>query len=138
MAALKTVRPLLELTKAQAAARQVEAAIQAFELGDFDICITLAGAAEGMFSDRADGGFYSVAAARARDSGIDKKEWNAHLNRERDWLKHPTLQDAGQLSFRALDAALMLVRAMSKLEEWSLAMNKIKPVLIDICGGGDT
>jgi hypothetical protein len=40
-------RPL-NLTKVEAAIRQVEAAIEALERGDFDVAITLAGAAEDM------------------------------------------------------------------------------------------
>ena len=38
----------LKLTLAQAATRQVDAAIDALERGKFDIALTLAGAAEGM------------------------------------------------------------------------------------------
>lgn len=39
---------VLRLTKVQGATRQTNAAIEAFARGDFDIAITLAGAAEGM------------------------------------------------------------------------------------------
>src|SRR5260221_3875305 len=38
----------LTISKAEGASRQVEEAIKALERGDFDIAITLAGAAEGM------------------------------------------------------------------------------------------
>jgi uncharacterized protein (UPF0210 family) len=38
----------LKISKAEGASRQVEKAIKALERGDFDIAVTLAGAAEGM------------------------------------------------------------------------------------------
>jgi hypothetical protein len=38
----------LNLTKAQAASRQVDAAIDALDRGDFDVAVTLASAAEDM------------------------------------------------------------------------------------------
>ena len=46
---MKVPKRPLTLTKAQAPVRQVEAAIHALIRGDFDIAITLACAAEGMF-----------------------------------------------------------------------------------------
>ena len=42
----------LTLQKEQAAIRQAEAAIAALQHGHFDIAVTLAGAAEGIYSDR--------------------------------------------------------------------------------------
>jgi hypothetical protein len=42
-------RPL-KISKAEGASRQVEEAIKALERGDFDIAVTLAGAAEGMLA----------------------------------------------------------------------------------------
>ena len=42
----------VQITKVEAATRQVEAAIEAFRKGDFDIAITLAGAAEGIAATR--------------------------------------------------------------------------------------
>jgi hypothetical protein len=48
------------------------------------------------------------------------------LNAERDWLKHPT-PDAGDTKrFTRAHAAIMIVRAMSKLETWSPRMHGFK------------
>jgi len=75
-------------TKAQAAVRQLEAAIHAFVRGDFDIAITLACASEGMF-DREGRHLFAFLRDHPIAQHIDRKVWIDHLNRDRDWLKHP-------------------------------------------------
>jgi len=55
-------------------------------------------------------------------AAFDKKELVSFLNAERDWLKHPSGDDTKTLT-RA-HAALMIVRAMSKLETWSPRMQR--------------
>jgi hypothetical protein len=92
--------PLI-ITKVGGATRQTEAAIDAFFRGDFDIAITLAGAAEGMIER---GGphlwAYLLDTQRVRDrltvlegqeaEVVERKPWVSVLNGERDWLKHPS------------------------------------------------
>ncbi len=121
-------RPLI-LTKDEAAARHVEAAVSAFESGDFDICITLAGAAEEMLSDRQGSDFFSHAQRKGLEKGLNRVDWIACLNLERNWLKHPTLQLRPQCKFGPEEAAMMLLRAMTKLPTWSESMQRIKPIV---------
>lgn len=110
-------RPLT-LTKAMAAVRQVEAAIDALERGDFDIAITLAGAAEGMF-DREGRHLFAVLREHTTAANINKKVWISHLNRDRDWLKHATGPDT--LEIERFSAAASITRAATKLEaqDWT-------------------
>jgi hypothetical protein len=114
---------VLRLTKVQGATRQTNAAIEAFARGDFDIAITLAGAAEGMIERKGRHLFTSL-----RDSPsvlhVGRKTWIAKLNVERDWLKHPN----GSLVLRLEreHAAIMIARAASKLARWSPQMKEFK------------
>jgi hypothetical protein len=119
----------LTLNKESAAVRQTEAAIDAFERGDYDICITLAGAAEGIFSDRKGSDFHTFALNSAATSQFNKKQTNAALNTERDWLKHTTLGQPAEITITPFEAAYMIMRAMTKLSNWSEKMNRIKPKL---------
>lgn len=122
-------RQPINLTKQLAATRQIEAAIEAYRRGDFDICITLAGAAEGIFSDRKGSDLHTAWMTDPRGDQFGRRELNALVNRERDWLKHPTADDAAEISIGEIDAAVMLVRAMTKLSVWSPAMEDAKPDL---------
>ena len=126
---MDTCKGSLVLTKNEAAGRHVEAAVSAFKSGDFDICITLAGAAEGMLSDRKDAGLFSYLEEKGSRKGLIKEEWISCLNLERDWLKHLTPQLAPQCEFGRDEAAMMLMRAMSLLSTWSESMEQIKPVV---------
>ena len=111
----------LTISKAGAAGRQVEGAIAALEQGDFDIAVTLAGAAEGML-ERTGPHMWSFTLNSPQAAAFDRKELVSFLNAERDWLKHPT-QSAGEtITLTRAHAAVMIVRAMSKLETWSLRM----------------
>jgi hypothetical protein len=107
----------IKLTLAEGAARQVDAAIDAFGRGDFDVALTLAGAAEGMLKRD---GFYLFVGLRdnprVKERFDDKKDWIAMLNRERDWLKHG---GDDEMQIECFDAALMIARAASKLEVWT-------------------
>lgn len=124
----------LILTKSRAAVRQVEAAITAFLAGDFDICITLAGAAEGIYADRKGNDLHTFAMRDERAIAFGLKEANAALNGERDWLKHPTPKFPQQITITAFEAAHMLVRAMTKLDEseWTERMDEVKPLLMAV------
>jgi len=121
----------------KAAVREVHAAIAAFYKGDYDICITLAGAAEQMYSERKGTDAFSFFRDHPKAGALNKEEFKLMLNQERDWLKHPTPDRKGPCSFGPPEAAFMLVRAMSKLKYWSDSMNAIKPILIKVLNGED-
>lgn len=121
-------RPLT-LTKAEAATRQVEAAIQAFRPSDFDIAITLAGAAEGMFN-RIGPHLFVYLRDHPKVQELDKgKEWVPHLNLERDWLKHSNGSQSLEVGRSA--AAFMIARAASKLEHWTLPLEAFRVWLVE-------
>jgi hypothetical protein len=117
----------LSLTKAGAAYRQTEAAIEAFVRGDFDIAITLAGAAEGTL-DRDGPHMFPFLRDTPRVKGVPRKDWIATLNMERDWLKHTSGPE--QLTLGHWEAAFMIARAMSKLEKWTPRMEEFKEWLV--------
>lgn len=117
----------LNLTLVEAATRQTDAAIDAVQRGDYDIALTLAGAAEGMI-ERAGPHMF----ARLRDSPrvegkVSNKEWIATLNRERDWLKHG---GQSKMEIECADAAFMITRAATKLETWTPKMEEFKAWLM--------
>jgi hypothetical protein len=117
----------LTLTKIEAATRQTDAAIEALIRGDFDIAITLAGAAEGMI-ERDGPHMFAFLRDSPRVKDIGRKPWIAALNMERDWLKHTGGPDA--LSFERDSAAFMIARAASKLEHWTPRMDEFKEWLL--------
>jgi predicted RNase H-like HicB family nuclease len=123
------------LTKDEAAVRQVNAAIEAFYRGSYDICITLAGAAEQIYSERKGTDLFSFFRNHPKTQELTSDEFKQALNDERDWLKHPTPNKAASCSFSSFEAAFMLIRAMSKLEHWSDQMNTVKPLLIETALG---
>jgi hypothetical protein len=103
----------LTLTKAEAATRQVEAAIEALARGQLDAAVTLADAAEGMI-DREGLTLYNFVMNHPKVQHLPRKMVNSHLNHARDWLKHSREPDTLELS--RFDAAEMIARAASKLE----------------------
>ena len=113
----------LALTKVRAATRQTDEAIRAMQRGDLDIAITLAGAAEGMLK-REGSHLFQFLRDSPKVAHLERKEWVAVLNRERDWLKHVEGADAIELNAR--EAAAMIARAASKLEEWTPLMECFK------------
>jgi hypothetical protein len=115
-------RPLT-LTKEHAAVRQVEAAIHALMRGDFDVAVTLACAAEGMFN-RTGRHLFAVLRDHPTAKGIPKKVWIAHLNRDRDWLKHPEGPD--ELVIERFSATAAIIRAATKLEHWTPLIEAFK------------
>jgi hypothetical protein len=119
-----TARPL-RLSKTGGACRQVEEAIKALERGDFDIAVTLAGAAEGML-ERSGQHMWSFTMKSPGAAAFEKTELVRFLNAERDWLKHPTPDAGNTMTLTRAHAALMIVRAMTKLETWSPRMNRFK------------
>ncbi|WEK50271.1 MAG: hypothetical protein P0Y66_21940 [Candidatus Kaistia colombiensis] len=110
-------RPLT-LTKTEAALRQISAAIEAFAVGDFDIAVTLAGAAEGAIIDPPPTS--QVVLIKNLPAGIEraggKKEWNRSINQTRDWLKHVTTDLPNAIVVQRSDAAFQIARALIKLQ----------------------
>ena len=113
----------LSLTLHEAASRQVDAAIDALQAGDYDLALTLAGAAEGMIERT---GHHMLGWLKQHPRALERfkqKEWISILNTDRDWLKHggqPTMQ------IFVCDAAFMIARAASKLDEWTPKMVAFK------------
>lgn len=124
MAPLVPVDQPLYLTKLDAAFRQTEHAIIAFEAGDYDVAITLAGAAEGLLPERADQALFSS----LRDDPLalekfGKKDWVSKLNADRDWLKHSNANMPEEIILTVQEASFMIARAISKLDPWSERMD---------------
>lgn len=120
----------LTISKEEAASRQTSAAIDAFLRGDFDIAVTLAGAAEGQL-DRPGMHMFAFLRDHPRVKHVKPKKWISVLNRERDWLKHATPYDAPTLTLRRADAAFMIARAASKLQQWTPQMKAFKAWLME-------
>ncbi|MBV8895029.1 MAG: hypothetical protein JO051_00850 [Acidobacteriaceae bacterium] len=111
-------KKVITLTKAEGALRQVNAAIEAFWRGDFDIAITLSGAAEGML-DRKGSHLFAHMRDASQVQHVPKKEWIGTLNQERDWLKHNSPEHSTTAEIHRGAAAIMISRAASKLENWT-------------------
>lgn len=119
----------LTLTKIEGATRQTSAAIDAFLGGNFDIAITLAGAAEGMLERDGPHMFSFLRdTPRIQDQDVKKKDWIAILNSERDWLKHTGGPET--LLIERGHAAYMIARAASKLSVWTPRMDEFKVWLL--------
>jgi hypothetical protein len=116
---------VLTISKAEGASRQVDEAIRALQRGDFDIAVTLAGAAEGMF-DRKGLHLWNDYHAKAPAADIQGKELSDHLNAARHWLKHPVPEQGESLELDRGAAVQMTMRAMTQLATWSPLMNEFK------------
>jgi len=118
----------LNLTLVEAAIRQTDAAIDALQRGDYDIALTLAGAAEGMMQ-RPDRHMFSGLRDSPKARAIfSKDEWITIHNRERDWLKHGGC-DTMEIDCAA--AAFMIARVAAKLEVWTPKIDEFKIWLIN-------
>ena len=116
----------LNLTLEEAATRQTDAAIDALQRGEYDVAVTLAGAAEGMIQREGPHMFaYMLTKIGDRAS---KKESIATLNRELYWLKHG---GQNEMAIECADAAFMISRAASKLEKWTPKMDQFKVWLME-------
>jgi hypothetical protein len=113
----------LKLSLAGAATRQTNAAIAAFEQGMFDVALTLAGAAEDMIEREGPHMFQWLRDHPGARERFSKAEWISGLNMERNWLKHG---GAAEMTIERASAAIMIARAMSKLDRWSPAMDEFK------------
>lgn len=85
-------KPTETVTKKEAARKQITAAIEHYNNGEYECAITLAGAAEGqLISQDSDGHLFN----RLKEfvpAEFKSKEWMDRLNAARDWLKHKTPQ----------------------------------------------
>jgi len=122
---------VLHITKHEGATRQIEAAIDALQRGDFDVAVTLAGAAEGMLGAPDQPHLWPFLRDHPKVSHIDQKERIEMLNQDRDWLKHLTPQSAPTLTLEPLHAGFMIARAASKLEPWTPKMEEFKEWLLE-------
>ncbi|MDH2341525.1 hypothetical protein [Bradyrhizobium sp. SSUT77] len=116
----------LSLTLTEAASRQVDAAIDAFDRGKFDVAVTLAGAAEGMIEREGHHLFAGLRDnPRAKERFAKQKDWINVLNREFYWLKHG---GDDEMEIACFDAAMMIARALSKLEaqDWTPKMDEFR------------
>lgn len=117
----------IKITKLQGAANQISAAIDALERGQFDVAITLAGAAEGMLPEiDTQPLFATLRDAPERPSSISQKAWISALNAERDWLKHSTTEVGDEIDITIYDASIMVLRALARLPEWNSRMDEFK------------
>jgi hypothetical protein len=122
--------PVLTITKAEGASRQVEEAIRALQRGDFDIALTLAGAAEGML-ERPGLHLWAFMLNSPKVADFDKKDLIGALNADLYWLKHPTPNAGESLTLTKAEPAFMIARAASKLEKWSPLMDEFKAWLVE-------
>ena len=74
------------ITKKQASLRQLHAAIDHLQGGDYECAITLAGAAEGQLAGRVKGDFWQILKIVASEERADLKTVISELNETRDWL----------------------------------------------------
>ena len=118
----------LNLTLVEAATRQTEAAIDALQRGDYDVAVTLAGAAEGMIQREGPHMFAHLRDSPRAKEKMSKKEWIATLNRELYWLKHG---GQNEMAIECADAAFLITRAASKLEKWTPKMDEFRVWLMN-------
>lgn len=114
--------------KTEAAINQIEGAIHALQAGQFDLSITLSGAAEGMMLSPPENldTFQQILAQLPIDRS--KKEWITILNMERDWLKHPTIQMPELMEIHVFEVSWSIVRACVRIpnNRWTPLMEDFK------------
>jgi hypothetical protein len=108
----------LLVTRYQAATRQVEAAIDAFESGSFDVAVTLACAAEAM-APKKDNGLFRLMMDSKRWGKLPEKLRAEKVNFTRNWLKHRNEEKPDELLIHEAEAAYCIVRALSVWEPWT-------------------
>ena len=123
----KPPEPMLRLTRARAATRQIEAAIAALDAGHYDLAITLAGAAEDMFTRKCRY-LFRFLAEHEKLAGFERKTLIKHLNRELVWLKHDKRPNV--LYIRRSVAVSMITRAASKLRNWTPPIEQFRAWLV--------
>jgi hypothetical protein len=125
---MRAREPRLRLTRTQAATRQIEAAIAALDADHYDLAITLAGAAEGMFT-RKKRYLFRYLTDHQKLVAFERRTVINHLNRELVWLKHDKRPNV--LNIRRSVAVSMITRAASKLKNWTPRMWEFRDWLIE-------
>jgi hypothetical protein len=113
----------LKLTRVEAMTRQIETAIAALQRGDYDVAVTLAGAAEGMIQRDGPHMFAYLRDSPRVQGKFSKKDWITTINRELYWLKHG---GQNEMEIECADAAFMIARAATKLEKWTPKMEEFR------------
>ena len=108
---------VLTISKIEGARRQVDEAIKALERGDFDIAITLAGAAEGMLETTD-----LSAAVRKEAEAAGMEDTSDALG----WLNYPGVTE--NYAFSSDLAAEMIMYAVSKIDRasWTPLMHEFE------------
>lgn len=101
------------LTKKEAASRQIHAAISHLYNEEYECVITLAGAAEDILGNIEPLHLWKVLMHK-RPDGHSEKEWSTILTETRNWLKHPADSLGPKRKISEVEAAIMLIRAVSK------------------------
>lgn len=107
---------ILYLDKADAARRHIEAAVKCWHEGDFDLAITLAGAADGMTKGVKEDTLYKEL-MKLRPSGLDEARARNNLNASRNWLKHDTPYLPNARPFTVIEGGIHIILAANK---WGL------------------
>jgi hypothetical protein len=103
------------ITRAPPAQRQITAAIEHYEKGEYECAITLAGAAEGQLTTSEDDNhLFNELRVRRPPEFKNEKEWADELNAAQHWLKHPTPQLGDEWVFDDFGARTMILRAITK------------------------
>ena len=110
---------VLTISKVEGARRQVEEAIKALERGDFDIAITLAGAAEGMLETT---DLSAAVRKEAEAAGVSSEDPSDALG----WLNYPG--GAENHAFSGDLAVEMIMYTASKIDRasWTPLMNEFE------------
>lgn len=97
--------------------RQIHAAIEHINRGDFECAITLAGAAEGMLPDTNQPHFRRKVLALEKAMPVSDKKFN-RANTFINWLKHGTLDAGGPryetATIELLEPLVVIYRAITK------------------------
>lgn len=101
-------------TKQEAARRQITIAIKLFFEGEYECVITLAGAAEGQMENGEAPHVFEVLKSKRPAEVADNDKWIAILNETVYWLKHKTPQLPQVHVIYQFEAAIMLLRSISK------------------------
>ena len=104
---------ILHLSKREAAERHIEAAVKFWHSGDFDLAITLAGAADGMTKGEREETMYARLIA-LRPSHLSKETARNNLNASRNWLKHDATYLPASRPFTYFESGFHIMLAADK------------------------
>jgi hypothetical protein len=102
------------VTKEDAAKAQLERAIKCYRERDWICALTLAGAAEEILPRGKTLDLFVAVVTSLGRHGLEKKLAITVFNSKRNWLKHATESDPGPKKIGPADAAIMIVRAMTR------------------------